>query len=76
MGVMAHRHEHSELIDAVGSPKVRTHFALRPQTLNWWRIRGVPLSKRVAFARLANESGVTLPSSFVSEVYEKLGLTA
>lgn len=58
------RHQHSELIDRLGTNIVREAFALSPQTLHMWRRRGVPALKRIAFAKLAADNGVPVPPDF------------
>lgn len=39
-------------------------FSLTPQNLYAWRLRGVPDLKRIAFAQLCAEQGVTPPPDF------------
>lgn len=59
------RHSHSALIDAIGAAKVSERFDLTPQRLHMWRVRGIPQLRRIAFAKLAAENAVPLPSDFL-----------
>lgn len=60
-----HRHPHSALIDALNTNHVRIAFGLTPQHLYAWRCRGIPISRRVEFARMAAAQGVMLPRDFL-----------
>lgn len=62
------RHAHSALIDAIGAPKVASTFDLTPQRLHMWRVRGIPQLKRIAFAKVAAESCVSVPEDFFAEM--------
>ena len=53
------------LIDQVGPELVREHFEVSPQLLHMWRVRGVPLPKRIAFHNLALRHGVQPPPEFL-----------
>ncbi|ASK88490.1 hypothetical protein SPHFLASMR4Y_01743 [Sphingorhabdus sp. SMR4y] len=61
-------HKHSPLIDAVGGEAVRKRLGITSQTLHNWRVRGVPILKRMKFAALATEQGVKLPDNFLGEL--------
>lgn len=60
------------LIDQVGPELVREYFDLSPQLLHMWRVRGVPVVKRIAFHNFALSRGVTPPPEFL----EKIGMAA
>jgi len=62
------RHSHSDLIDAVGAGHVRLAFGLKPQGLYMWRLRGIPVGKRLAFAELAAIHGAQLPTDFLADM--------
>ena len=66
-----HKHPHSDLIDAVETTQVRLAFDLTPQLLYAWRTRGIPVARRVEFARIAAERGVEIPADF----FDDLGFT-
>lgn len=68
---MVHKHPHSDYIDRVGITQVREAFGLNAAHLSMWKARGIPLAKRAAFVRLADDHGVTLPDEFLAD----LGLT-
>ena len=61
------KHPDSTLIDRLGSDFVSHSFDLSPQTLHWWRVRGIPLAKRIAFAKLCAEQAVSVPDDFFAE---------
>lgn len=61
-----------ELIDKIGPELVRDHFDLSSQHLHMWRVRGVPIVKRIAFHNLALTKGVQPPPEFL----EPLGIAA
>jgi hypothetical protein len=76
---MAHRHPDSALIDAIHTTQVKKAFNLSSQHLHMWRVRGVPLTKRVEFARLASAHGVELPGDFLADLglsLDDVGLAA
>lgn len=52
------------LIDRLGNGIVRETFALTPQALWQWRVRGIPLAKRIAFAKLCADHGAAVPADF------------
>jgi len=54
------------LIDQVGPAVVREHFRLTAQHLHMWRVRGIPVIKRIAFHNLALANGVTPPPEFLA----------
>jgi hypothetical protein len=58
------KHPHSALIDQAGTATVCASFALSPQALHMWRVRGIPQIKRIAFAKLCAERGVPVPADF------------
>ena len=58
------KHPHSALIDHAGTATVCASFALSPQTLHMWRVRGIPQIKRIAFAKLCADRGVAVPGDF------------
>lgn len=60
------------LIDQVGPAVVREHFGITAQHLHMWRVRGVPIVKRIAFHNLALAKGVQPPPEFL----EPLGIAA
>lgn len=66
----------SQLIDQVGPDVVRERFGTSPQLLHMWRVRGIPLDKRIAFHNLALERGVEPPPEFLSEAFKSIGLAA
>lgn len=59
-----HKHPDSTLIDAVGIKTVSSTFGLSPQALYMWRQRGIPLAKRISFAKLCAENGISTPQDF------------
>lgn len=63
----SNRHAHNELIDRLGAKVVSDRFGLKPQRLHNWRVRGVPHSCRVKFAKVAAEHGVTVPEAFFEQ---------
>lgn len=65
---MAKSNPHTALVDAIPRDALIGRFALSRQNLHYWRFRGVPASKRIAFARLASDYGVPVPQSFFDEV--------
>lgn len=69
------KHPDSDLIDKLGGKVVSRHFGLTPQHLYNWRTRGVPLSKRMAVAKLCTERCIELPNGFFTKLRE-LGLAA
>ena len=54
------------LIDQIGPELVREQFDLSPQLLHMWRVRGVPVVKRIAFHNLALSRGVQPPPEFLA----------
>jgi hypothetical protein len=60
------------LIDQIGPELVREQFDLSPQLLHMWRVRGVPVVKRIAFHNLALKNGIQPPPEFL----EKIGIAA
>ena len=58
------RHPHSDLIDRVGKDNVTSTFGLTPQGLWAWRTRGIPITKRHVFAKLAKKREVPTPDDF------------
>jgi hypothetical protein len=56
------------LINQIGSELVREYFDLSPQLLYMWRIRGVPVLKRIAFHNFALSHGVTPPPEFLAKI--------
>lgn len=54
------------LIDQIGPGIVREHFGITPQVLSNWRVRGVPVRKRIAFNNLALTRGVATPPEFLA----------
>jgi hypothetical protein len=55
----------SDLIDRIGKEAVIAAFRLpTPQHLYAWRTRGIPIAKRIAFAKLCAEHGVPVPPDF------------
>jgi hypothetical protein len=54
------------LIDQVGPAVVREHFGVSAQHLHMWRVRGIPVVKRIAFHNLALANGVTPPPEFLA----------
>jgi hypothetical protein len=60
------------LIDQIGPELVREQFDLSPQLLHMWRVRGVPIVKRIAFHNLALAKGIQPPPDFL----EPLGIAA
>ncbi len=60
------------LINQIGADLVRERFGASPQLLHMWRVRGVPLPKRIAFHNLALERGIQPPPEFL----EPLGIAA
>lgn len=56
--------EHAALIEAIGPKLIRDTYQLSRQNLHNWRKNGIPHKKRVAVARLAALSGVSLPADF------------
>jgi hypothetical protein len=55
----------SDLIDRIGKEAVIAAFRLStPQHLYAWRTRGIPVAKRIAFAKLCAEPGVPVPPDF------------
>lgn len=70
--MISHRHHDSILIDAVGIKNVTRVFGLTPQALHMWRKRGIPLAKRIAFAKLCAEQGIATPPGF----FEKFEVAA
>lgn len=58
------RHQDSKLIDLVGAERVKDRFDLSPQALHMWRVRGIPLAKRIAFSKLCAENAVPTPPDF------------
>lgn len=55
-----------KLIDEIGAQVVTAHFGLKPQRLHMWRVRGVPIVKRIAFHNLALANGITPPPEFLA----------
>jgi hypothetical protein len=41
-----------------------------------WRVRGIPLEKRIAFQNLALECGIEPPPEFLAEALRSIGLAA
>jgi len=64
--LMVPKHDHSALIDAIGSAYLTSTFGLTPQRLHMWRVRGVPRLMRLAVARLAAERAVDTPPGFLA----------
>jgi len=60
------------LIDRIGPELVRERLGVSSQRLHMWRVRGVPLPKRIAFHNLALERGIEPPPEFL----EPLGIAA
>lgn len=59
---------HAELIDKIPRDALVQRFGLSRQTLYTWRLRGVPLIRRVSFAKLAADHGLVPPSDFFDEL--------
>jgi hypothetical protein len=57
-------HPHAAIIDAIPKEAINARFSLSRQLLFHWRRRGVPLSKRALFARLAADFRVGVPQHF------------
>lgn len=74
-GMAKIKHPHSALIDQAGSATVCAFFALSPQTLHMWRVRGIPQIKRIAFAKMCAERGVAVPGDFF-EAFENRSAAA
>lgn len=53
------------LIDRIGPALVRERFGPSTQLLYMWRVRGVPLNRRIAFYDLAIERGIQPPPEFL-----------
>lgn len=64
---MSSKHPDSALIDKVGARAVADVFGLTPQALHMWRKRGIPLAKRIAFAKLAADNTVAVPHDFYAK---------
>lgn len=73
---MVSRHEHAQLIDALGAPPVvagmvydETGVKLTRQAVHMWRRRGVSYKFRSVLARLARTRGVAdrIPAGFILE---------
>lgn len=64
------------LIDQVGPALVREHFQVSSQVLHMWRVRGVPLDKRIAFQNLALANGIEPPPDFMADALRSIGLAA
>lgn len=62
-----HMHPDSTLIDTVGTEIIRKAFGLSPQGLHMWRRRGVPVAKRIAFAKIAADNGKPVPADFFAK---------
>lgn len=60
------------MIDQIGPELIRERLGASPQLLHMWRVRGVPLPKRIAFYNLALERGIQPPPEFL----EPLGIAA
>lgn len=58
------KHQHAALIDSIPRDALVQRFNLSRQTLHTWRTRGVPLIRRVAFAKVAADYAVALPADF------------
>jgi hypothetical protein len=58
---------HSEIIDKIPRQALNDRFNLSRQRLSYWRSNGVPMGKRIAFARLASDHGIALPQAFFDE---------
>jgi len=58
---------HADLIDKIPRDALKERFDLSRQRLHHWRKNGVPLAKRIAFARLAADNGVAVPQAFFDE---------
>lgn len=58
---------HADLIDKIPREALKERFDLSRQRLSHWRKKGVPLAKRIAFARLAADNGIAVPQSFFDE---------
>ena len=65
---MTQPNPHASIVDAIPRDALFARFLLSRQSLYYWRKRGVPASKRIAFARLAADYGVAVPQSFFDEV--------
>lgn len=57
-------HSHKQIIEAIGPKAVKDAYGLSRQRLHAWKKRGIPHSHRVAVARLAAMSGVSVPADF------------
>jgi hypothetical protein len=64
------------LIDQVGPELVRERLNVSSQRLHMWRVRGIPLEKRIAFQNLALECGIEPPPEFLAEALRSIGLAA
>lgn len=60
------------LIDAIGAGIVQQRFGVSAQLLHMWRVRGIPLNRRIAFNNLALECGIQPPVEFL----QPLGIAA
>jgi len=65
---MATPNSHTKVVDAIPREALVQRFGLSRQNLHYWRFRGVPAAKRIAFARLAADHGIAVPQSFFDEV--------
>jgi hypothetical protein len=65
-----------ELIDQIGPELVRERLSVSSQRLHMWRVRGIPLEKRIAFHNLALECGIEPPPEFLAEALRSIGLAA
>ena len=65
---MTQPNPHASIVDAIPRGALFARFSLSRQSFYYWRKRGVPASKRIAFARLAADYGVAVPQSFFDEV--------
>ena len=59
--------KHSDIIDAIPRQALNDRFNLSRQRLSHWRKNGVPMGKRIAFARLAADNGIAVPQAFFDE---------
>ena len=50
---MKPRHPDSDLIDAIGADRIKHHFQITRQALQYWRINGVPKRHRRTLDMLA-----------------------
>lgn len=73
---IAPRSPDSDLIDAIGPDTVRAALGLTSQRLHMWRTRGIPQIRRIAFAKLCAERGVSTPNDFFEKFHDEQNVAA